>query len=55
MSYKEKIHRRERGLLVSMEDKPKDVLNDYKSSQKLDENVMSETTCSTDKTKVYSC
>ena len=32
----------------------KDVLNDYKSSQKLDENLMSETTCSTDKTKVYS-
>jgi hypothetical protein len=38
-----------------LEDIPKDVLNDYKSSHKLDENVMSETTCSTDKTKVYSC
>ena len=38
-----------------LEDIPKEVLTAYRSSQQLDENVIHETTCSTDKTKVYSC
>jgi hypothetical protein len=38
-----------------LEDVPKEVLNNYKNSQSLDENATNDTTCSMDKTKVYSC
>ena len=52
---KKKSIEEKEGYCFRLEDIPKEVLTAYKSSQQLVENVIHETICSNDKTKLNSC